>query len=202
MYNAFKSKYVYPGLLAFCLLLLAGHTCDAFSQSPFMLNTMLKAYRAYFAAIDAGAEMRRLPYEIKQKLTPYYSGRLLEGIRYGESRTLVIADNAMTDCHNIYFPSDSGMIRIVENGLLFDKKHRDELHWLLHELAHSQQCETQGGRDAYAKIWFGDLTATTLTQLITDPRNVNDRVLHDAMPMEKAAEQKAVEILKKIPVNQ
>jgi hypothetical protein len=167
----------------------------ALADSQLILNTLLKTYRVYFAAIDAGAEMRQLPFGVKQKLAPHYAPQLLERVWYGESHNLVVKNTAMTDCNNIYFPSGSGMIDMVENGKLFDEKYKDNLRWLLHELTHSEQCEALGGRDAYAAAWFGELATTTITQLILDPGNVSEKLLHDAMPMEKKAEQKALKIL-------
>jgi len=191
-------KSILPVFLILTVSMMAFHQKEARSGSAFITNSLVKAYQAYFAAIDAGADMRRLPYAVKQKLEPHYSGLNLDRVWYGESRYLVIPDTAMTDCSRMYFPSDSGIIGIIEKGHLFEKKYRDDLHWLLHELTHSQQCQAQGGRDEYAKLWFGDLAAVTITQLLIDPRNVNDRMLHDAMPMEKNAEQNAVIVLNRV----
>jgi hypothetical protein len=189
------SKITWIPLTAAILALLLINHRAALADSQLIINTLLKTYRAYFAAIDAGAEMRQLPFNVKQKLAPHYAHQLLERVWYGESHNLMIKDTAMTDCSNIYFPSGSGMIDMIENGKLFDEKYKDDLKWLLHELTHCEQCEALGGRDAYAATWFGELAATTITQLILNPGNVNEKLLHDAMPMEKEAEQKALKIL-------
>jgi len=191
-------KSVLPVFLILTVAMMAFHQKEARSNSQVITNYLLKAYRAYFAAVDLNAEMRRLPYPVKQRLAPHFSGLNLERVWYGESRYLVVPDTAMTDCSRIYFPSDAGIIDIVENGHLFEKKYKNDLHWLLHELTHSQQCQAQGGRDEYAKMWFGDLAAATLTQLLINPKSVNERMLHNAMPMEKDAEQNAVIVLNRL----
>jgi hypothetical protein len=169
-----------------------------FPDSQLIVNSLLSAYRSYFAVVDAGASKRRLPHDVRQKLVPYYGMRLLEQVWYGESNFLQIADAAMTDCHSIYFPSGSGMIDIIEKSDLFKSKHRDDLKWLLHELAHCEQCSRMGGRDSYAQTWFREVALATITQLLLDPSQVSAEMLHDAMPMEKEAEKKAVRVLKQL----
>lgn len=193
--SPFISKMSWMPLTAAMLISLLISHRTASADSQFIINTLLKTYRIYFAAIDAGAEMRQLPFNVKQKLAPYYVDQLLEKVWYGESHHLAIKNTAMTDCGNIYFPVESGMVDIIENGKLFDKRYRNDLKWFLHELTHCEQCAELGGRDAYAATWFGELAATTITQVILDPGNVNEKLLHDAMPMEKEAEQKAIKIL-------
>ncbi|MEJ2096832.1 MAG: hypothetical protein P8Y38_06770 [Deltaproteobacteria bacterium] len=169
-----------------------------FPDSQLVVNSLLSAYRSYFAVVDAGADKHRLPYDVRQKLAPFYGLQLLEQVWYGESNFLQIADAAMTDCHSIYFPSGSGMTDIIEKGNLFNSRHRDDLKWLLHELAHCEQCSQKGGRDSYAQTWFREVALSTITQLFLDPGQVSARMLHDAMPMEKDAEQKAVRVLKQL----
>jgi len=169
-----------------------------YPNSQLIVASLLSAYRSYFAVIDASASIRRLPYDVRQRLAPYYGMQLLGQVRYGESEFLKMGGAAMTDCHSIYFPSDSGMIDIVEKGHLFERKYRDDLKWLLHELTHCEQCDEKDGQDAYAVTWFKEVAASTITQLFLDPKQVNARMLHDAMPMEKAAEEKANRVLKHI----
>ena len=191
-----KTSRMHVAALALGVLLTTPKS--VFPDSQLVVNSLLSAYRSYFTVVDASASMRRLPYEVRQRLAPYYGLQLLEQVRYGESEFLKMGGAAMTDCHSIYFPSGSGMIDIVEKGHLFDRTYRDDLKWLLHELTHCEQCDEKGGQDAYAVTWFKEVAASTIAQLFLDPKQVNARMLHDAMSMEKAAEEKAQRVLKQI----
>jgi hypothetical protein len=188
-----RTMFVAVAVIGLAVLLIAPQ--PVCSDSQLIVKSLLSAYRSYFAVVEAGATMRRLPHDVRQKLAPYYGMQLLEQVRYGESEVLKIGAAAMTDCHSIYFPSGCGMSDIVEKGNLFNRKYRDDLKWLLHELAHCEQCDQKGGRDSYAQTWFKEVAVSTLTQLFLDPQQVNARMLHDAMPMENDAEQKAVRVL-------
>ena len=156
-----------------------------FSFPTFVVKTYdptYDLYKTFMSLMSSGVQMKAMPYALIQKLDPYYENNLNK-VRYGHASRLV--DTAITDCTKIYFSSKDMTDAIAKNTPLT----ASSMRWLLHELAHTEQCYKVGGREAYAKKWFKDLG----TALITPPFSSNDmKEIHDKMPMEKAAEAKAV----------
>ena len=170
-------------------------------------NIPYLAYQSYFAYVGSGVTTYGLQEYIIARLAPHYGETLLREVRIGASH-YTSGDNAMTDCKTTYFPSGSGVIALLKGGNIFDKgsddnfTHERELKWLTHELQHARQCEDIGGRPMYAERWFGELGWTVCRELITDPSSVSAKSIHNSMPMEAEAEQKAIQVLdalKRVP---
>jgi len=149
----------------------------------------LDAYYTYMAQLGAGVTLHRLPSLYVELLQKHYSGALTE-VRFGFSDRQP-GTKATTDCSVIYFSSGapSNFVNKLKDGLLSTDQ---EFSLLLHELRHFSQCKIIGGRDSYAKMWFGHFTVSFLQQGTLDPK-----ALHDGMPMEKDAISAASDFLKK-----
>ena len=146
--------------------------------------TTYDLYKTFMSLMSSGVQMKAMPYALIQKLDPYYANNL-NIVRYGHASRL--SNTAITDCTKIYFSSKDMTDAIAKNTPLT----ASSMRWLLHELAHTEQCYKVGGREAYAKMWFKDLG----TALVTPPFSSNDmKEIHDKMPMEKDAEAKAVQV--------
>lgn len=146
-------------------------------------------YKAFFTLVDSGAGSKKsIPAELQEKIKPYYKNSL-SSIRI--AATSNFADNwAITDCNNIYVGGSFG--KDFVKALTENKLSPAQTRLLLHELAHSEQCDASG-RKKYAETWFKQVQST----LLSNP-NGNIRTIHNAMPMEKNAETKAQETLPKI----
>jgi len=160
-------------------------------------DVLYLAYQSYFAIVGSGVSTYKLPGYVIATLGPYFGEALLREVKVGESAHTSSTSsnpNAMTDCMTIYFPSGSGVLSLMNNGSIFAKRaggafvNSDQLRWLLHELQHTHQCEDVGGRRDYAIRWFSELSSTMIQDLITNPRSVNGKEIHNAMPMEVDAD--------------
>jgi len=161
---------------------------NAYNSTTFLAN----AYKAYFAWLRKGASMRSIPPKLRAKYQKYYRvnlGRIRVGLA---SR---VKKGAITDCYKIYFASNkTSMMDSIRKGRF---KSSGEERLFLHEVAHSEQCYLQGGRNNYAKLWFKQLPVGILKSL-TNKVKVNKSNIHDRMPMEVQAESKAVAIRNKV----
>jgi hypothetical protein len=170
-------------------------------------NPLVQVYKAYFWIVGSGSTKRSLPEDVIQALKPYYGETLLRNVEYGSSNHTSTDNTAMCNCMDIYFPSGSGVVASIKNGVILarnpDQSFTDpnRLHWLLHELQHAKQCADWGGRENYAIRWFGELSATTFEELITNPRKVSNQKLHNSMPMEGQAKAKADDVITFLSTN-
>jgi hypothetical protein len=101
----------------------------------------------------------------------------------------------MTDCYDIYFPAGKGVVKELKNGRIFNSGNAGMLQWLLHEIAHSKQCNKWGGRYTYADKWFSQIPGAPIEAIITKRTNISHKSIHDKMPMEAAAEKKAYDVM-------
>lgn len=117
-------------------------------------------------------------------------------------------DIALTDCKDIYFPATGIVSKILNNrtpaadGIttipFHTAKNDDDLRWMLHELAHVDQCKQIGGRYNYAVFWFLNLVPLDIAQIVGLGNTISrkqKRFVHDAMPMEIDAEEYAKAII-------
>jgi hypothetical protein len=135
-------------------------------------------YKTFFSWVGDKATLEKMPQLLIDKLDQYYDNNLKD-IRYGY--TSKFKDLAMTDCYNIYF-GDKKMIDAIKNNNMSDTQTR----WLLHELAHTEQCYKIKGRNNYAKMWFKQMASSI------KPPYTSDLIkkIHDKMPMEVQADAK------------
>src|SRR5688572_18511724 len=140
----------------------------------------LASYRAYMAQLGAGVTTYQLPAMYRELLQPFYSADLANW-RFGFSDRQP-PNNATTDCNVTYF-NRANFVLLLRNGTL-----DGFWNWLFHELAHFNQCQQLGTRDAYAKMWFGNLELAFL-------QSNNLETIHDRMIMEGAAEAVATRVV-------
>lgn len=152
------------------------------------------AYLAYFETVGSGSKRRNLPSDFRKSIRKHY-GNFVDKIKYASSKHTSTDQTAMTDCYEIYFPAGLGVVAELKNGRIFAGKNAWRLHWLLHEIAHSKECNRWGGRYTYADKWFGQLSGTILGQIITKRTKISNKSIHDAMPMEVNAEKKADKVM-------
>ena len=135
-------------------------------------ETKLTLYNGYMGQLGAGTTTFALPALYRDVLQPlYWSGNLANyRFAFGDRQP---ANNATTDCGVTYF-NNQAMVNDIRNATISDSTRWD---WLFHELRHFTQCSGLGGRDAYAKMWFGHLEVAFL-------QNNNLETIHDRMIME------------------
>ncbi|MEN8154572.1 MAG: carboxypeptidase-like regulatory domain-containing protein [Acidobacteriota bacterium] len=152
-------------------------------------------YLAYFEVIvGSGSTMRSLPQDVRDKLRKYY-GKIIDKVKYGSSRHTSGENTAMTDCYDIFFPAGRGAVKAIKNNLIFTEGYGMKLHLLLHELYHSSQCSSWGGRYNYANKWFSQIPVGTIGAILSGFTKRKARSIHDEMPMESAAEKKADQVM-------
>jgi len=156
-------------------------------------QTKLDLYYAYMAQLNAGVTLHHLPALYVELLQKHFSGNLND-VLFGFSDRQPGA-KATTDCSTVYFSgaAPANFVNKLKDGQLTTDS---EFTLLLHELRHVSQCKIIGGRDAYAKMWFGHFDVSFLSQLTFDPKK-----LHDGMPMEKDAVSAASNFLTAITHN-
>lgn len=159
------------------------------------------SYRIYMAWLASGVEGGYGQYapELAASLAPHYAHDL-SAARFAHTRRLP-ASLAVADCTTVYFGSAAIVRHLREGGELTER----ELRWLAHELTHGEQCGRWGGREAFAKTWFREANAQAWRTVSGGrgwaalgewlrTRYVRD--LHDAMPMEIEADERAREVLR------
>ena len=157
----------------------AGYAACAARQQA--CTTKIDLYKSYMLQLGLGTTQLGLPQLYVDVLQPLFRGTDLRAWRFafGDRQP---ANNATTDCSVTYF-NHQPTVNDLRNGRLDEDW---EFGWLLHELRHFAQCTQLGGRDAYAKMWFGHLEVAFLSA------NSGDMAaLHDEMFMEADAEQVA-----------
>jgi hypothetical protein len=173
---------------------------DALCQAAVAVcETKIRAFDAYMDLLDAGQTKYPLPSVYQDVLRPHYPHVDLSEVRFAFSDQQP-PGNATTDCNHIYFNSESYV------AALRDAAPNPKLVWLLHELVHPEQCAAAGGREGYAKRWWDELERAvresgetidvfqTTEQIVKQLQALYLRV-HDAMPMEQAADAKANAVL-------
>jgi hypothetical protein len=143
-------------------------------------ESKLTAYNGYMGQLSAGTTTYILPAVYRELLQPFYSADLT-GWRFAFSDRQP-PGNATTDCSVTYF-NRANFVLLLRQGNL------DGLwRWLFHELGHFDQCRRMTSRDAYAKMWFGNLELAFL-------QNSNLETIHDRMIMENDADAIAARVL-------
>jgi hypothetical protein len=167
-----------------------------------LCEAKIRAYAAYMDQIGTGRTPYELPPIYREILAPHYPRADLAKIRFAFSDRQP-ANNATTDCNVIYF-NDAEYVNALR-----DAGPNEKWPWLLHELAHPEQCADAGGRSGYAKRWWDELEAAarasgasidvlqSTEQLAKQLGRLYARV-HGAMPMEQAADAKAEAVFAKL----
>ncbi|MDA0737516.1 MAG: hypothetical protein O2999_14270 [Nitrospirae bacterium] len=155
-------------------------------------------YQEYMKSI--GASYEGAIYEsIRKDLQPFYTVSL-DTVRVSLGSA---SDGAgITDCTHIHFP-DEELVHTLQSGEAIANS--SKLHCVLHELKHVQQCQDIGSRKKYGVMWFSQFEITLkvrIDETIRDALSLlsgkGAKYVHDAMPMEKDAEDYANSILDKV----
>lgn len=141
------------------------------------------AFYLYLAQMGLGVTLYGLPSDWVDLLQDHFPNVDVGDWRFGFAANQP-PDNATTDCDRTYF-NDQAFVDDLRQGVVTN--HR----WLLHEIAHYDQCIEVGGRDDFAKMWWDDLDLVTL-EILLGQTAIDD--LHDAMEMEDEAETMALDI--------
>ncbi|MEW8026733.1 MAG: hypothetical protein AB2792_08875 [Candidatus Thiodiazotropha sp.] len=130
-----------------------------------------------------------LPQVSQDKLSIFFSGIDLNGIRLAHSKAL--ANGCFTDCRQI-FCARKDQVDLWTNPdtpVLSIK--------LLHQLAHAERCEIQGGRDRFVQAWLRHLPDDVLTALERG-NPIDTEKIHFAIFMETHASNRAESICRRI----
>jgi hypothetical protein len=157
-----------------------------------------EAYRKYMRDVAKDVDLEPLPAWLIKQYQRHFTYVNLRNVRIGESDSTPSDSTAIVDCQKVYFPQASGelpKIRSQATDLSY--------HWLLHELAHTNQCMSlepgsvsfSTKRDKYGDMWFANLPEPVLLSILTDGVPVDDSV-HDRMPMEADADRQATAIIR------
>ena len=180
-------------------ILAAAEASAAEACQTLTCQVKLRAYDAYMQNLDAGRPKYALPQRYRDLLRAHYPGADLDRVRFAFSDRQP-PDNATTDCNDIYFNSESYVAALRDDAPL------SNYTWLLHELAHPEQCAAAGGRAEFAKRWWDELEAAlrssgrtidwlqSTDQLVAQIQRLYVE-LHAAMPLEREADAKAEAVL-------
>jgi hypothetical protein len=130
-----------------------------------------------------------LPKSSRERLSLFFSAIDLDSIRLTHSAAL--ANGCFTDCRQIFCASKN---RIEA----WTHPHTPILSFnLLHQLAHAERCEIQGGRDRFVQLWLHHLPDDVFTALKNgDP--VDTQKIHYATYMESHANNRAESICRRV----
>jgi hypothetical protein len=159
-------------------------TEQASCQAKFM------AYDAYLQQMGLGVTPLSLPALYREVLDPLYPQASLSGYRFGFSNRQP-ANNATTDCDRTWY-NNADYVSAIQNGTVSENGQGPGFYWLLHEIAHYEQCRVVGSRDAYARMWWDHLSETELVSLI---ETGGWGTIHSQMRMEQEAKTRAQEVL-------
>lgn len=166
-------------------------------------ETKIAAYNIYMDQMGAGVTKHQLPAVYRDILRGRYTQTNFDTFRFGFSDRQP-PNNATTDCNTTYFNSADYVDRLRNASA------NPNWFWLLHEVAHPEQCTTAGGREAYAKRWWDEMDAAlarqgTKVNVLQTPEALAQQIgslfaqVHDMMPMEQQATAKANAVLNALP---
>jgi hypothetical protein len=130
-----------------------------------------------------------LPKATREKLAVFFSGLDLNAIELGYSKALL--NGCFTDCRQIFCSEDERVDTWTDpRAPVLSMK-------LLHQLAHAERCEIQGGRDHFFLTWLRHLPDDVVTALEHgDPIDTDS--IHFAMYMESHANNRAESICRRL----
>ncbi|MES9969652.1 MAG: hypothetical protein ABW092_06425 [Candidatus Thiodiazotropha sp.] len=130
-----------------------------------------------------------LPKASRDKLALFFSGIDLTSIELIHSKAL--ANGCFTDCRQMFCASKDQVDAWTnpQNPVLSLQ--------LLHQLAHAERCEIQGGRERFVQAWVRQIPEEILTALEAgNPIDIDK--IHFAMFMESHAETRAESICRRV----
>jgi hypothetical protein len=130
-----------------------------------------------------------LPRDSQKRLAVFFSAIDLNSIRLAHSNAL--KNGCFTDCQQIFCASK----KQVE---AWTNPHAPILSTsLLHQLAHAERCEIQGGRERYLQTWLRHLPEDLLTDL-EHGEPIDTQKIHYATYMESHATNRAESICRRL----
>lgn len=164
-------------------------------------ETRIHAYNIYMDQMGAGQQRFQLPAVYQDLLRVRYPLANFANYRFAFSDRQP-PDNATTDCATTYFnsqPQVDALRNAAANSL-------DGWRWLLHEVTHVEQCTAAGGRERYANRWWNEMMTvaaasgrainfTQTPEALAGQIGALAAAVHDAMPMEQAADNKRDRVL-------
>lgn len=173
----------------------------SFDLDDIVDNAFYAAYKAYMSWVNdgvKGGDDNKIKYALRKKLQVFYV-KNLDDVKYAYTTRF---DNlGMTDCGRIYF----GNKDIVNKLKAGEDLSKNQLFWLAHELAHTEQCQLWGGRKNYALRWFKEVKKTILNSIksgdfkdiVKDIFNAQSLAKYDnGMSMEIYADKRAAAVVK------
>ncbi len=138
-------------------------------------NALYSSYSQFMASIGSGTAPMILHSRYRNKVV---GGVRLSRVRISYSSKIPMM--GITDCNRIYLG-----VRPVYDKLIQGRDLRDnEKKFFIHEVGHTKQCQSKGGRRPYALMWWKQLP----TGLQAAGQSINPSQAHDGMPMESNAE--------------
>ena len=175
----------------------------SFDLDDIVNDAFYAAYKAYMSWVNdgvSGGDDNKLKTALKSKLQVFYV-KDLDDVKYAYTSRF---DNlGMTDCSRIYF-GNKDIVNKLKAGSDLSK---NQLYWLSHELAHTEQCQLWGGRKNYAIRWFKQVKSVVLNSIkngsfkdiVKDIFNAQSLAKYDNnMSMEVYADKKAAGVVKKL----
>ena len=147
-------------------------------------NMRYNAYKAFMRKFEGKADTKMAP--VLADFVKKHYDLDLASIRWGYASNT--PSTCIADCTKIYCNKQS-VIDQVKSGVVTSDI-------VFHELQHAQQCKKKGGRDDYAKLWFGNLPKGFFGALNPELDGKFKDKVHDMMPMEQDAAAKATKVMK------
>jgi hypothetical protein len=131
-----------------------------------------------------------LPTSTIEQLSPYFRGTVLNRVTF--THTKALSNGCFSDCEHVYCASAETIDSWTrpQNPLLS--------RLLLHQIAHAESCEREGGRERYVSHWLRYLPDAVRQKLLAG-KSVNADEIHFAMYMERHAEKRAERLCLTIP---
>jgi hypothetical protein len=116
------------------------------------------------------------------------------GVSLNELRfthTTALSQGCFSDCKQIYCADPKAIeLWTRKEAPIIDQQ-------LLHQIAHAERCQLQGGRDRFVTLWYRYLPAQTQQEL-SNGEPIDADNIHFAMFMEQQAEHRAETICRRL----
>jgi hypothetical protein len=153
---------------------------------------VMEQYQQLVTALEKGRQgsERGLPASAVEALSPYFRGLPLERLKF--SWTKALSNGCFSDCDHIFCAS-------AETITEWTRPQQPMLsRLLLHQIAHAESCQREGGRERYVIHWLRYLSDEVQRKLL-EGQSVDADQIHFAMYMERHAEIRANNLCLRIP---
>ncbi len=130
-----------------------------------------------------------LPDHSIKMLSRHFMGVSLNELRF--THTTALSKGCFSDCKQIYCADPTTIEQWTrKQAPIIDQQ-------LLHQIAHAERCQQQGGRDRFVTLWYHYLPAQTQQQL-SEGEAIDADNIHFAMFMEQQAQHRAEAICRRL----